>query len=44
MVAPADKWLGPNGMPHICFTRGEDDGSTPPRCAGRRHLYYLVGV
>lgn len=27
-VAPADKWFGPNGMPHICFTHSEDDGRT----------------
>ena len=27
-MAPSSKWFGPNGMPHICFTRSEDDGRT----------------
>ena len=27
-VAPFDKYFGPSGMPHICFTHSEDDGRT----------------
>jgi hypothetical protein len=27
-TAPADKWFGPSSMPHVCFTRSEDDGRT----------------